>query len=168
MNDDDEVLNLVDENDTLLGPILRKDEFTKPENTYVRVVNCFLVNDDKEILVPTRSPNKKMFPNALDFSCGGQVGFGESYEDAMRREIKEELGIDAGKGLTMIEIANPQILNSDTFCGLFRLNWNGDINWNREDFTQVRWLKKEAILEEIENGVLYERDLDILLKRFTL
>jgi len=54
-----------------------------------------LVVDDGRLLVHQRAPHKDVWPGRWDVAAGGVVGAGESWEDAARRELAEELGVDA-------------------------------------------------------------------------
>lgn len=56
------------------------------------VVAAVLVKNDK-ILLPKRSANLSKFPNYYEFP-GGKVENGESLEEALKRELYEELVID--------------------------------------------------------------------------
>jgi len=49
-----------------------------------------------EVLIHRRSDQKDMWPGRWDLTCGGVTASGEQAEDAARRELREELGIDAG------------------------------------------------------------------------
>jgi 8-oxo-dGTP diphosphatase len=51
-----------------------------------------LVNEDGRILFAERSPTVHTFPEHWEFP-GGQVAEGESFLDALRRELNEELGV---------------------------------------------------------------------------
>src|SRR5260370_42126101 len=55
----------------------------------------FLARSDGKILLQRRSPNNKIFPNCWDSSSSFHVTFGESYEQAARRELREETAVSA-------------------------------------------------------------------------
>lgn len=56
-------------------------------------VGAFLVNDKGEVLLVKRSQNAKNEKGTWE-APGGAVEFDETLENAIRREMKEELGID--------------------------------------------------------------------------
>jgi 8-oxo-dGTP diphosphatase len=58
----------------------------------VQTVSFILINDDK-VLVERRRMDRKNDPGAVVVP-GGHVEPGESHQDALRRELKEELGLD--------------------------------------------------------------------------
>ena len=60
----------------------------------IRSINAFIINSQGELLIPRRTATKKNFPLCLDMSCGGYVRSGETYEEALEREINEELNIN--------------------------------------------------------------------------
>lgn len=58
-----------------------------------RAVHVWIINSRGEILCNLRSSKKDVFPNYWDLVCGGHIKFGEKYENAALRELKEEFGI---------------------------------------------------------------------------
>lgn len=59
-----------------------------------RVIAVFLFDNEKRLLLCKRAPNKKYSPNLYDCSAVGAVISNETYEDAAKRELKEELDIE--------------------------------------------------------------------------
>ncbi|MEI7917806.1 MAG: NUDIX domain-containing protein [Candidatus Saccharibacteria bacterium] len=64
------------------------------ENQYYRIARIILQDETGRILIQRRSQTKKTSPNTWTDSASGHVETGETYEDAIRRETKEEIGID--------------------------------------------------------------------------
>jgi isopentenyldiphosphate isomerase len=55
----------------------------------------FLIRSDGKILLQHRSLTRTTFPGRLDSSSSFHVAFGETYEQAAARELKEETGVVA-------------------------------------------------------------------------
>ena len=90
-----ESLDVVDENNELLGIV--KDRKTVHEKAlWHRLVSCWIMNEKGEILLQKRSSMKKRNPNKWS-RTGGHVNAGESVENAIIREVKEEIGIELSK-----------------------------------------------------------------------
>ena len=87
-----ELLEVLDENGNKTGKIEDKDIIHK-EGLWHIEVEVWIMNEDKKILIQKRAPQKKQAPNKWSLTAG-HVDVGESVEDAIAREIKEEIGID--------------------------------------------------------------------------
>jgi isopentenyl-diphosphate delta-isomerase type 1 len=57
------------------------------------VVHLHVFNKKGEIFLQKRSRNKDIQPGKWDTSVGGHVDYGETIEEALFREVREELGI---------------------------------------------------------------------------
>ena len=57
------------------------------------VVHLHVFNSKGEIYLQKRAPDKDIQPGKWDTSVGGHVDYGEETEEALRREVREELGI---------------------------------------------------------------------------
>ena len=87
----DEILDIVDENDDVIGQSPRGEAYAKG----LRHRCVFIQARDPEgrLFVHRRTPTKLVFPSLYDMFVGGVVGAGESYDDAALREAEEELGV---------------------------------------------------------------------------
>lgn len=69
-----------------------------------RVVLVMLYDAEGRIYLQKRAANKRLYPGRWDLSATGHVLAGESREDAALRELREELGIAAGRLIRRAEI----------------------------------------------------------------
>ncbi|WP_338785283.1 NUDIX domain-containing protein [Streptomyces sp. DG1A-41] len=87
----DEILDIVDENDRVIGQSPRGEAYARG----LRHRCVFIQARDAEgrIFVHRRTPTKLVFPSLYDMFVGGVVGAGETYDTAALREAEEELGV---------------------------------------------------------------------------
>lgn len=90
----DEMLTLVTEDDRVIGPVPRKLVHGNPSLVH-RSVHVLVVGR-AGLLLQKRSLSKDTQPGKWDTSVGGHVGYGQSYDEAARREAAEELGLALG------------------------------------------------------------------------
>ncbi|MGW6461044.1 NUDIX hydrolase [Streptomyces sp. NPDC055078] len=91
MNPADEILDVVDASDRVVGRASRGEVYARG----LRHRSVFVqVRDARgRIFVHRRTAGKLVFPSLYDMFVGGVVGAGESYDDAALREAEEELGV---------------------------------------------------------------------------
>ncbi len=94
---DNEILDIVDEEDRVLGQISRRDAHS--QNVLHRSVHIIVLDKDNKIFVQERSRSKDSYPGFFEVSLSGHVLQGESYMQAASRELREELGVDVQKSI---------------------------------------------------------------------
>lgn len=161
---DDELLDLVDEQDRVIGARLRSDIYRERLSSF-RAINAFLVNDNGELWIPRRTAFKKIFPLCLDMSVGGHVASGETYDEAFRRELHEELGLDLDEvEWSLLGHLTPHEHGVAAFMQVYEIRCNIVPDYNKDDFVEFFWLKPHEILERIESGEGTKDDLPKLVK----
>jgi isopentenyl-diphosphate delta-isomerase len=88
-----ELLYYVNENDEVLGSISR--DLAHSKQLLHRTGMIFLINTKNEVLITTRNPERITYPSTYDASVSFHVTYGETYEAAAKREMFEEIGIQA-------------------------------------------------------------------------
>lgn len=93
-SDPHELLTLVDDDDsTVIGPVARGLVHGNPALIH-RSVHVLVIHPvDGTLLLQKRSLTKDTNPGLWDISVGGHVTFAQSYEEAVVRETREELGV---------------------------------------------------------------------------
>jgi len=111
-----------------------------------------IIKKDESLLLIQRASDDSWNPNKWEFP-GGKVDFGEDLNESLRREIKEETGLD-------ITIKEPlffwdEPMNKDKYKGLRHVNLffecsvalNSKVKLSNEH-QDFKWLKIEDIEEE--------------------
>ena len=153
MSTDEEILDLVDENDEVIGTIARSDygKLVDEKLGYIREVAMFIQNDEGKFWIPTRSADKQIAPNGLDYSMAGHVGTGESYIEATLRETREELNLTLKpEDLQLIGKYPPKQI--PYFRTLYIYRSNTEPEFNHSDFIDAEWLSLDEIASRLNNG----------------
>jgi 16S rRNA (adenine1518-N6/adenine1519-N6)-dimethyltransferase len=125
----EEEFPVVDESDHVLRTASRPE--VHGNNLLHRAVHVFIFNKIGEIYLQKRSPCKDRHPLLWDSSAAGHVDAGEEYDDAARRELKEELGIDVPLESVVKLPASDR--TDYEFVWLYRGQYNGDFNLDRTE-----------------------------------
>lgn len=92
----DEIFDLVDASGRVTGSASRGEVHGNPGLIH-QASHVLVVDSAGRLYLQKRSPDKDIQPGKWDTSVGGHAGQGESPEDAARREMREELGVEPGK-----------------------------------------------------------------------
>jgi len=87
----DELVDIVDDDDHVIATVTRRE--MRAARLLHRSVGIAVVSSDGRLLIHRRSLDKDVWPGWWDIAAGGVVLSGETYDDAARRELAEELGI---------------------------------------------------------------------------
>lgn len=92
-DDQQELFIVVDKNDNVLGYRSRYD--CHHDKTLIhRTVGAVVFDEKGSVLLQKRSSTKDMGAGLWGISCAGHVRKGQEYEEALHRELTEELGVD--------------------------------------------------------------------------
>jgi len=134
---------LVDRDDRVIGSAPRGR--IRGENLLHRGVAILCRNGKGQIYVHRRTETKDVFPGLYDMFIGGMVARGESYEETARREMAEELGIDAGAPLEFILSCLSEGPRNFAVIHLFQVAWDGPVVHQPEEVAWGRWLDEERL-----------------------
>lgn len=163
-----EMLDLVDENDNIIGSMERNDVYARGLNNF-RVINAFIKNSEGKLFIPRRQKHKRLFPLSLDVSVGGHVTSGETYDEAFAKETSEELNIDVHTiPFKVLGMLNPHNDGMSSFMTVYEIESDVTPSYNPDDFVEHYWLTPEEVLRRIENGDMAKGDLPSLIRKFYL
>lgn len=150
----DELLDLVNEKDEIIGTIWRNESHKLSEENlgYIRAVEMFIVNSKGQFWIPKRTSDKRIAPNGLDFSAAGHVSSGETYIEAMIKETAEELGIK----LTKADLDHITKIGPDQNKYIRELYiYKSDITpqFNPTDFVSAEWMDPNTAIDLLASGV---------------
>jgi 8-oxo-dGTP pyrophosphatase MutT (NUDIX family) len=87
----DELVDIVDDDDRVIATVTRAE--MRAHRLKHRSVGIAVVSADGRLLIHRRSDTKDIWPGWWDIAAGGVVASGETYDEAARRELAEELGL---------------------------------------------------------------------------
>jgi len=148
-----ELLDIVDEQGNFTGQVMEREK-AHDLNLLHWEIAVFFVNDNKELLLQKRSPNKRFSPNKWGL-CAGHVDSGETPDSTALREIKEELGIKLSPGDLRI-LEERDVLKLESNSRLTRMYY---VIYNKNDFTiqteelsEVKWFNIDEVIDRIKNN----------------
>ena len=151
---DNELFPIVDVNGNIIGSATRQ-ECHSGSMLLHPVVHLHVFRNDGAIYLQKRSMNKDIQPGKWDTAVGGHVDLGESIYIAVKREAKEELGID---------IDTPKYLCSYTFrssiehelVNVFCIYVGDDFSpvLSPEEIEEGRFWSETEIKESVGKGLL--------------
>lgn len=145
--DGTEMQDVVDNSGKVIGSLPRGVIWDNGLENYTRVVNVFLVDDNNRVLVQIRSLKKKNWPGGYDFSCGENLKMGESFEDGLKRGLKEELGVDVGKAEKIGEFVPNKKKGFACFGEVYKVVVDSDIKvqFDPNEVMEFRWMTTTEI-----------------------
>ncbi len=162
----DEVLDIVNENDEVIGTKTRSEIYKESLKNF-RVINAFIVNSERKLWIPRRTAHKRYTPLCLDMSLGGHVEIGESYEGAFKRELQEELNLNADNvPYHLLGYLTPQKDAVNAFMNVYEIKMDMTPDYNKDDFIEAFWLTPRELYDKLAKGDKSKADLPILVKKF--
>ena len=144
----EELLQIVDRDGNPVGTAPRSECHGNP-GLIQAVVHLHLFDRAGRLYLQKRAAGKDRYPGRWDSSVGGHVAPGESPDQAIRREAREELEIDlGGSGAIVLRRLEPYIYTDDIeteYVTPYRLVYSGSPRPNTEEVEDGAFFEKEEI-----------------------
>ena len=142
---------LVNEMGETIGKATRKECHSGSKQLHP-VIHLHIFNDAGELYLQKRSMTKDIQPGKWDTAVGGHIDYGETVEEALRREVSEELGITAftpqfNTRYRFESAIEKQLVNT------FRTIYNGEIKPDTEELDGGRFWSLEEIKSNLGQNV---------------
>lgn len=127
------------------------------------VVHLHLFNSRGELYLQKRPAWKDIQPGLWDTAAGGHVDWGEQVDDALRREVREELGVT---GFTPERIAVYEFRSEREreLVHVYRTVYDGPVAAS-DELDGGRFWRREELLEHLGRGLFtpnFEGEVELL------
>ncbi len=149
----EELVVLVDEENKVLGT-MPKTKVHQARTPLHRAFSLFLFNSNKELLLQQRSDKKKTWPLVWSNSCCGHPGLGEENENAIKRRLREELGLKKLNILGSLPYRycfSKNGIMENEICPVFFGTTDESPDINLDEVESIRWVKWTDFMKEINN-----------------
>ncbi len=161
-----ELLAVVNESGEIIKNLPRSEIHGNPSLIH-RVVHVLVFNSNGELLLQKRSMNKDVAAGKWDTSVGGHVNSGETLDEAVKREMEEELGITSCR----LEFLYTYIHSNEYETELvytYLCTHNGEINFQKDEIDEVRPWSMDEIKRNIGHGILsdnFEHEIQTYIRK---
>lgn len=144
---DDEPLIVVDDADVVLG-YRSKADVHAGEGILHRAFSVFVFNGRGELLLQQRSAEKPLWPLFWSNSCCSHPRRGETVDEAARRRLVEELGIEAEpESVYTFQYHAPyeDVGSERERCTVYLVRSDDPIEVHPSEVAATRWVTAEAL-----------------------
>jgi isopentenyl-diphosphate delta-isomerase len=150
----EEILDIVNDQDEVIGQIPRSEmqRLVDEKLGFLRAVDLFIINSQGQLWIPTRTAHKVIAPNGLDYSAGGHVSSGDTYDSTVIKETEEELNFTPDpERIEFIMKFSPS--SAPYFRAVYFYKTDDTPQFNPEDFVSAEWLAPDELLAKLDSGV---------------
>jgi isopentenyldiphosphate isomerase len=138
----DEPVEVVDEQGRVIR-IVRRAEMRAGRLRH-RTVFIAMLSTDGRLLVHRRADDKDVWPSRWDLAAGGVVAVGEAWDDAARRELAEELGVE-GVELESLGVARYEDADVAIVGHIYLARSDGPFRFADGEVTEARFVTRAEL-----------------------
>jgi len=136
-----EMNEVLDENNRVIGITTRAE--IKERRLKHKAAFVIVTNSKGQLFAAQRTADKKNYPLMWVLGSGGAVMAGESFEEAAKRELREELGVKSEvKFIFDYNFESPTI---SYWAQVFTAPWEKGIKIDKSEYVQGKWMTLDEI-----------------------
>ena len=116
------------------------------------VVHLHIFNEAGDLYLQKRPMTKDIQPGKWDTAVGGHVDYGETTEEALRREVREELGITDFTPQFIARYVFESSIEKE-LVNTFRTTYTGEITPDPTELDGGRFWSQAEIMENLGKGL---------------
>jgi len=159
----DEIFPLVDEQGNVVGKATRK-ECHGGTFWLHPVVHLHLFNSAGQLFLQKRAMTKDTQPGKWDTAVGGHVDYGETVEEALKRESFEELGVTGFTPTSFARYVWQSAVEKELVNGFYTV-YDGEFVLDYNELEEGRFWTMDEIAKNLGKGVFtpnFEHDFSLL------
>jgi isopentenyldiphosphate isomerase len=157
----DEPVDVVDAADAVIGRATRAE--VRAGNLRHRATYVLVFNGAGQLFVHQRTAGKDVYPGYFDVAVGGVVTAGETYDEAARRELEEELGI-SGVPLRRVMRSAYEDQHNRVNGMIYSCTHDGPVTLQATEIASGEWLDLDVVLERIQREPFCPDGVDALCR----
>lgn len=158
------LVDIVNESDQVIKSVELSD---LSNSDLFRAASVFIFNDKTEILLQLRSKNELNFPLHWDISAAGKVDSGESYLEAAKRELFEEIGVETNLKFVDKYLFEPGD-GRKYFASLYKGKYSGKITIDKNEVAKAKFFSIEEIKQMISKDEKFHPECLYALRKYFL
>ncbi len=162
----EELIDYVNEQDEVIGAAARTEIYA--QKLRHRIAHVFLFDREGAIALARRGKEVSYCPDHWTSTAAGHVGAGESYEEAARREMQEEIGVTIPLDACGVTPFIKEGTGHHKFLGTFKAVYEGVFVCDPLEVQYVQYFSPATIREMLAAGEPFHPETAMLLNHYFL
>lgn len=161
MKSDLEEIDVVDDEDRVLGRATRRE--MRERRLRHRATYILVFNSPGQIFVHRRTAGKDVYPSHFDVAVGGVVTAGETYDEAARRELEEEIGVSSVTLRCILPLRYEDEHNQVNGM-VYSCTHDGALRLCKEEIASGEWIDLDDAIERLQHDLFCPDGVEALFR----